>query len=277
MPQAGYTDYSSLLQDALCNFAKPISQFRKEVKAKRDYRETTQHATHQAWRTIARHGKGEYLSWADRCVLVCLVNKWLYAAGRTGFIEPDHVALQKELNLSDSSITRAVRKLKSLGILVHIDGGRGRGHKAHYGVDLITMHQVLWPEFSLVTDEQAVSLCGEIKPVTYVRDYQRTKDMLSRKVARMGAMSRKIGGFWLGKGVDEDRVCKILTAMLAAGRSTFRNIPSGTDWKAKFGRSPKAGWSERLRDAHTTARHAEPSQWIIARLAGINPFKEQLA
>lgn len=273
---ADYTNEPSFAQALEANFAKPISQLRKIVKRKRDFRKTVAFSSHQAWRHIAAYGNHSYLTWAERRVNIRLCNLWLHHMGRDGFIEPDHVALQKKLGISERTLGRAISKLRSLGILKLLSGGRGRGHKARYGFDLTAMMEQLWPGFMVVSSDEGATIDGEIKPVTYVRDYQTTKDMRAGKFARRRNAALRIGGLRLPRGM-EGAWQKVLAAMLSASQASFHSLPSGHHWKAKFGPIPKAGMSESLRNDHAAARTGQPSTWLIARLNGINPHMERLA
>lgn len=267
-----YTSEPSASQALEANFAKPISQLRKTVKRKRSYRKTTAFTVHAAWRHIAAYGKDEYLSWADRSVLKRIVNLWLYHMGRDGHIEPDHKRLERSVGLSERAVRKAIAKFKALGFLVHISGGRGRGVKARYGLDLMAMKERLWADFSFQNGDESVSLDGEIKPAQYVRDYQTNKKMIAKPMAVRRSAFHKIGGMRISASVEE--LGRVMTAMLSASSASFKALSSPTHWKAKFGPIPKAGRSEDLRNAHTAARTGQSSTWLIARLNGINPFHE---
>lgn len=254
------------------NFTKPISQLRKTVKRKRNYRKTTAFTVHAAWRQIASYGKDEYLSWADRSVLKRLVNLWLYHMGRDGYIEPDHKRLERSVGLSERAVRKAIAKFKALGFLVHISGGRGRGVKARYGLDLMTMKGRLWADFSFQNGDESVSLDGEIKPAQCVGDYQTTKKMQASRLVARRTVAHKIGGMRISANVEG--LGRVMTAMLIASAASFKALSSRTNWIAKFGTSPQAGRSETLRQAHATARTGQPSLWLVSRLNGINPHKE---
>lgn len=270
-----YTSEPSVSQALEANFAKPISQLRKTVKRKRNYRKTTAFTVHAAWRQIAAYGKDEYLSWADRSVLKRLVNLWLYHMGRDGYIEPDHKRLERSVGLSERAVRKAISKFKTLGFLVHISGGRGRGVKARYGLDLMAMKDRLWADFSFQNGDESVSLDGEIKGAQYVRDYQTTKKMQASRMVHRRSVAHKIGGMRIAASVEG--LGRVMTAMLSASSASFKALSSRTNWIAKFGPIPKAGRSESLRDAHATARTGQPSTWLVTRLNGINPFHEVAA
>lgn len=269
---ADYTNEPFFAQAIEANFAKPISQLRKTVKRKRNFRKTTAFSVHGAWRHIAAYGKDEYLSWADRSVLKRLVNLWLYHMGRDGYIEPDHKRLERSVGLSERAVRKAISKFKSLGFLVHISGGRGRGVKARYGLDLMAMKDCLWADFSFQNGDESVSLDGEIKPAQCVRDYQNNKKMLTGRMVQRRYAAHKIGGMRLAASVEG--LGRVMTAMLSASSASFKALSSRTNWIAKFGPIPKAGRSEILRNAHTTARTGQHSTWLVARLNGINPHME---
>ena len=270
-----YTSEPSASQALEANFAKPISQLRKTVKRKRNYRKTTAFTVHAAWRQIAAYGKDEYLSWADRSVLKRLVNLWLYHMGRDGYIEPDHKRLERSVGLSERAVRKAISKFKTLGFLVHISGGRGRGVKARYGLDLMAMKDRLWADFAFQNGDESVSLDGEIKGAQCVRDYQTTKKMQASRMVHRRSVAHKIGGMRIAASVEG--LGRVMTAMLSASSASFKALSSRTNWIAKFGPIPKAGRSESLRDAHATARTGQPSTWLVTRLNGINPFHEVAA
>jgi len=162
-----------------------------DVRKFLDFKSTASYAEQSSFRKIARLGRGADLTKADRTVLVKMVNLWFYHRGRSGYVEPGHVKLEKQTGLSERAVRKAISKLRILGIVVLLSGGRGRGHTAKYGVDLAQMLKVLWPDFKVKVAGVVATLSDAIKGAQIDHPYIENKYTLCSKPQSKGCrMSR---------------------------------------------------------------------------------------
>ncbi len=72
-----------------------------------NFTSTASYCEQSIFRKIASHGRCGNLTKSDRSVLTKLLNLWFYHRGRSGYIEPSHARIERDLGLSERSVRRA--------------------------------------------------------------------------------------------------------------------------------------------------------------------------